>query len=113
MKEIIDKIIKTYNDDDLDYQDKSRAIKGHVNTLNSINLDYEQKEELLETLEEEGCDILRLCGTCDKFMSEGICVEGHDTYCSEECFVKDGFTMEEFKERCNYGKGDIYYTDWI
>ena len=46
-------------------------------------------------------------------MSEGICVEGHDNYCSEECFIKDGFTMEEFKERYNDGEGDIYYTDWI
>ena len=113
MEDIIDKITKTYNDDNLAYEDKFKAIKDHVNTLNNMGLDYEQKEELLETLEEESCDILRICGVCDKLMSEGICVEGHDNYCSEECFIKDGFTMEEFRERYNDGEGDIYYTDWI
>ena len=113
MKKILNGILEIYNNKYYSYDYTSKAIKDHVNTLNNMGLDYEQKEELLETLEEESCDILRICGVCHKLMSEGICVEGHDNYCSEECFIKDGFTMEEFKERYNDGEGDIYYTDWI
>ena len=63
-----------------------------------------------EKLNEE-LDCFRICDECGRPMIEGYVVDGHDTYCSDECLHKH-LTDDEFSILYENGNGDTYWTTW-
>ena len=73
-------------------------------------LSHTEDVDFWERLSEK-LDCFRICEECGKPMIEGYVVDGRDVYCSEECLHKN-LSTEAFRELCNDGEGDTYYTTW-
>lgn len=67
--------------------------------------DVEAKEEFIEDNEIE---TLRVCQTCGKFITEGYIYRDFETYCSEECFIKE-YGKSQFE---NADDDVLYWTAW-
>lgn len=63
-----------------------------------------------ETLS-EFLDCFRICEECGKPMIEGFVINGHNTYCSNNCLHKH-FTNDEYVYLYNNGNSDTYWTVW-
>ena len=67
--------------------------------------DIEAKEDFIEDNEIE---TLRVCQHCGKFMNEGYIYNDFETYCSDECFIKEhGHSTFE-----NASDDELYWTAW-
>ena len=56
-------------------------------------------------------DCFRVCDECGNPMIEGYVVDGHETYCSDNCLHKH-ISEEEFDVLYDDGYGDTYWTTW-
>jgi hypothetical protein len=67
--------------------------------------DIEAKEDFIESNEIE---TLRVCQHCGKFMNEGYIYRDFETFCSDECFIKEhGRATFE-----NADEDELYWTAW-
>lgn len=67
--------------------------------------DIEAKEDFIESNEIE---TLRVCQHCGKFMNEGYIYRDFETFCSDECFIKEhGRATFE-----NADEDGLYWTSW-
>lgn len=104
--------MKELNNDDV-YDFLQREIACHVpleeqfgGNLKNREFDHDFWEELSEHL-----DCFRICKICGEPMIVGYCIDGANTYCSDECLRHD-YTVEEFEALYNNGEGNSYYTTW-
>jgi hypothetical protein len=90
--------------------EREEAIKKFIDRVNRLDM-QEDKEELVEKLEEHGIE-LRICTECDNVMASGYIIGGGDDYyCSDSC-LENNMTREEFNELYGDGDTDTYHTDW-
>ena len=70
-----------------------------------LNGDTEEKEEFIE---DNDIQTLRVCQHCGKFMNEGYLYKDFETFCSDECFIKE-YGKSQFE---NADDDVLYWTAW-